>query len=92
MREADVIRLQHMLDMDTVREAIEFVYGRTRSDLNSEGQLVLASVKGIEIIGETVYQVTPDTCHQIIRRLPQSHVLVLASSVREDPANFATMC
>ena len=59
MREDDVIRLRHMLD--AAREAVEFVRGRTRADLNGDRQLVLALVKDIEILGEAAYQVTPDT-------------------------------
>ena len=35
------------------------VRGRTRADLNSDRQLVLALVKAIEILGEAAYQVTP---------------------------------
>ena len=62
MREDDGIRFRHMLD--AAREAVGFVQGRTRSDLNRDRQLVLALVKGIEIIGETAYQVTPATRQQ----------------------------
>ena len=59
MQEDDVIRFRHMLD--AAREAVEFVRGRTRVDLNGDRQLVLALVKDIEILGEAAYQVTPDT-------------------------------
>ena len=59
MREDDLIRFRHMLD--AAREAVAFVRGRTRLDLNSDRQLVLALVKDIEIIGEAAYQVTTDT-------------------------------
>lgn len=62
MREDDLIRFRHMLD--AAREAVEFVRGRTRFDLNSDRQLVLAMVKAIEIIGEAAYQVTMDTRDQ----------------------------
>jgi uncharacterized protein with HEPN domain len=62
MREDDGIRFRHMLD--AAREAVGFVQGRTRSDLNRDRQLVLALVKGIEIIGEAAYQVTPATRQQ----------------------------
>lgn len=63
MREDDLIRFRHMLD--AAREVIEFVRGRTRFDLNSDRQLVLALVQDIEILGEAAYQVTPDTRDQI---------------------------
>ncbi|MBN1936964.1 MAG: DUF86 domain-containing protein [Anaerolineae bacterium] len=56
MYKDDAIRLQHMLD--AAREAIGFVQGRTRVDLNGDRQLTLALVKDIEIIGEAAYQVS----------------------------------
>ncbi len=62
MREDDGIRFRHMLD--AAREAVEFLRGRTRADLNDDRQLVLALVKTIEILGEAAYQVTPDTRDQ----------------------------
>ena len=40
------------------REALSFVQGRTRSDLDRDRQLVLALVKDIEIVGEAAAQVT----------------------------------
>jgi len=51
--------------LDAAREAVEFVRGRTRADLNGDRQLVLALVKDIEILGEAAYQVTPDTRDQV---------------------------
>lgn len=62
MQEDDVIRFRHMLD--AALEAVEFVRGRTRADLNGDRQLVLALVKDVEILGEAAYQVTPDTRDQ----------------------------
>jgi uncharacterized protein with HEPN domain len=59
MREVDVIRLRHMLD--AAREAVGFVCGRARSDLDEDRQLTLALVKDIEIIGEAAYQVSQAT-------------------------------
>ena len=63
MRENDRIRVRHMLD--AAREAVEFLQGRTRADLNNDRQLVLALVKAIEILGEAAYQVTSDTREQV---------------------------
>jgi uncharacterized protein with HEPN domain len=63
MREDDAIRFRHMLD--AAREAVEFLHGRTRTDLNADRQLVLALVKAIEILGEAAYQVTPHTRDQV---------------------------
>ena len=54
MWEDDVIRFHHMLD--AAREAVAFLRGRTRSDLNSDRQLVLAVVKDVEILGEAAYR------------------------------------
>ncbi|MDF1592257.1 MAG: DUF86 domain-containing protein [Desulfobacterales bacterium] len=58
MRKDDTIRLLHMLE--AAHEAIEFVQGRTRVDLNRDRKLVLALVKTIEIIGEAAFQVSQD--------------------------------
>ena len=50
MPSEDSIRLNHM--RDATREALSFVAGKTRDDLDIDRQLVLALVKSIEIIGE----------------------------------------
>jgi len=50
MRRDDAIRVRHMLD--AAREALSFVEGKTRSDLNTNRMLVLSLIKSIEIIGE----------------------------------------
>ena len=66
MRKEDEIRLRHM--SDAAREAVSFVKGRQRSDLESNRQMVLALVKDIEIVGEAATQVserTREELHQI---------------------------
>ena len=63
MRRDDVIRLRHMLD--AAREAIVFVQGRKRADLDSDRMLVLSLVKDIEIIGEAAYQTSEETRRQL---------------------------
>lgn len=55
----DQTRLRHMLD--AAREAIGFVSGKTRSDLDGSRQLALCLVKCIEIIGEAAANVTSET-------------------------------
>ena len=55
----DQTRLRHMLD--AAREAIGFVSGKTRSDLDGSRQLALSLVKCIEIIGEAAANVTSET-------------------------------
>ena len=58
MKKDDEIRLRHMLE--AAREALSFVAGKTRSDLDRNRQLVLALVKCIEIIGEAAANVSED--------------------------------
>ena len=59
MSEDDEIRLRHMLE--AAREAVSFVCGRVRSDLETDRKLVLALVKDIEILGEAAAQIADDT-------------------------------
>ena len=63
MRKDDQVRLRHMLD--AAREAIGFVQGRARTDLDSDRMLVLSLVKGIEIVGEAANQVSEATREQL---------------------------
>lgn len=58
MPKSDLVRLQHMLD--SAREVLDFVLGKTRSDLNAHRMLTLSLVKSIEIIGEAAYQITDE--------------------------------
>jgi len=46
----DDVRIRHMLD--AAREAIGFVEGRSRSDLDTDRKLNLSLVRLLEIIGE----------------------------------------
>ena len=59
MRPDDLVRVRHMLD--AAREAREFARGRQRSDLDEDRQLVLATVKSIEIVGEAAARVSDET-------------------------------
>jgi uncharacterized protein with HEPN domain len=58
MRRDDRVRLQHMLD--AAREAMRFVVGRTRADLERDRMLSFAVLKAIEIIGEAATKVSED--------------------------------
>ena len=49
MRKNDRIRLQHMLD--AAREAVSFVRGKKREDLDRDRLLVFGLVKALEILG-----------------------------------------
>jgi len=53
----DLIRLRHILD--AAHEAMGFIHGRSRDDLDCDRQLVWALVKMIEIIGEVAHQMDP---------------------------------
>ena len=55
MDKSDLIRLQHMLDAS--REVQSFAQGRKREDLEEDRMLVLALLKGIEILGEAASKV-----------------------------------
>lgn len=59
MQREDRIRLQHMLD--AARDALGFAEGRTREDLDSDRQFLLAVVKSLEIVGEAGSQVSEET-------------------------------
>jgi uncharacterized protein with HEPN domain len=63
----NLTRLGHM--RDAAREAIEFVSGRTRIDLENNRMLLLAVVKDLEIIGEAARNVTVD-CRDRHPQLP----------------------
>lgn len=56
MNKDDEIRLRHMLD--AAREAVSFVRGRTRNDLDRDRMLALSLVKAVEIVGEAAAQIT----------------------------------
>lgn len=68
----DIIRLQHM--MDAAREALEFVRGKTRADLDQKRQLVLSLIKSIEIIGEAASQVSA-SCRKQSKQIPWQRII-----------------
>ncbi len=47
--------------LDACCEALEFVNGKSRSDLDNDRMLVLSLVKEVEIIGEAASKVSPET-------------------------------
>ena len=59
MPKDDVVRLRHMLD--AACEALAFVHGKERRDLDRDRMLVLALVRCVEIIGEAASHVTAGT-------------------------------
>lgn len=54
----DLTRLRHMRDAAT--EAIQFISGHVRSDLDCDRMLTLALAKDIEIIGEAAARISTD--------------------------------
>ena len=58
MKVDDRVRFQHMFD--AALEALSFVAGRERRDLDADRMLVLALVKSIEIIGEAGARVSEE--------------------------------
>jgi len=47
--------------LDSAHDVVDFAQERSRVDLDSDRQLVLALVKAVEIIGEAAYQVSAET-------------------------------
>ena len=47
--------------LDAARQAISFIQGRSRSDLDHDQQLALALTRLVEIVGEASKNVTPET-------------------------------
>ena len=60
MLKDDAIRLQHMLDatLDATLDALSFIVGKSRTDLDSNRMLALSLVKSVEIIGEAASKVS----------------------------------
>ena len=56
MREDDLVRLRHM--PDAAHEAISFIQGKGRDDLDNNRMLELSLIRSIEVIGEAAGQVT----------------------------------
>jgi uncharacterized protein with HEPN domain len=56
MPKDDLVRLRHMLD--SAREAVELIQGKSRSELDTNRVLGLALVRLLEILGEAANRVT----------------------------------
>jgi uncharacterized protein with HEPN domain len=59
MRPEDRVRWQHMID--AAEDALRFVSGRKRADLDEDRMLLFAVVRAIEIVGEAVSKVSAET-------------------------------
>ncbi len=53
----DRIRLRHMIE--AAEDALRFVDGRARADLDSDRMLLFAVVRAVEIVGEAVRKMSP---------------------------------
>ena len=63
-READAIRVRHMVD--AAHEAMRYASGQTRQDLDRNLMAVRAIIKCLEIVGEAASKVTPHTRSQLL--------------------------
>lgn len=68
----NLTRLRHM--RDAAVEALGFVGGRKRNDLDTNRMLVLALVKDIEIIGEAATNLSAD-CRNRYPQLPWADII-----------------
>ena len=74
MRRDDAIRLRHMLD--AAHEALSFVEGRVREDLDTDRKLSLSLVKEIEIIGEAASRIT-EQCRVAYPAIPWFDIVAM---------------
>jgi len=63
MREADIIRLRHILDAS--HKIVFFADRRKRSELDSDEMLTSALIRQIEIIGEAATKISNDIREQL---------------------------
>lgn len=59
MRAHDLVRVRHMVE--AAETALQFMSGRTRTDLDRDRMLLFAVVRAVEIIGEAAAKVTDST-------------------------------
>ncbi len=72
MHKADSVRLRHMLD--AARDALSFVSGKSRVDLDTSRMLALSLVKSIELIGEAASRVSP-ACQSTCPGIPWPEII-----------------
>ncbi|MBI1913118.1 MAG: DUF86 domain-containing protein [Deltaproteobacteria bacterium] len=71
-RREDVIRLHHMLEAS--RDALSFISGKARRDLDDNKMLRLSLVRCIEIIGEAASRLSPD-CQSEFPAIPWKNII-----------------
>ncbi len=72
MHKADSIRLRHM--RDAARDALSFISGKSRADLDTSRMLALSLVKSVEIIGEAASRVSP-SCQSAHAGIPWTEIV-----------------
>jgi uncharacterized protein with HEPN domain len=72
MHRDDSVRLRHRLD--SARDALSFVSGKSRVDLDASRMLALSLVKSIEIIGEAASRVSP-VCQSMYADVPWPEII-----------------
>ena len=72
MSKTDECCLREMLD--AAQEAVTFMMGRTRADLQSDRMLALSVIKDIEILGEAATRVSPVT-RALLPQFPWDHAI-----------------
>lgn len=63
MQPSDRFRFRHMVD--AARDAMAFVQGRSRADLDKDRQFTLSVVKCIEIIGEAATKISSEAKEEV---------------------------
>lgn len=71
-RRDDLIRVRHMIDAS--RDALSFVSGRTRRDLDDDKMLRLSIVRCVEIIGEAASKLSPE-CQSEFPAIPWKSII-----------------
>ncbi|MFH1138952.1 MAG: HepT-like ribonuclease domain-containing protein [Pseudomonadota bacterium] len=74
MRREDSVRLRHM--RDAALEALSFVGGKNRRNLDDDRMLVLALIKEVEIIGEAASRVSEET-RTTLPRIPWASIVAM---------------
>ncbi|NLF03265.1 MAG: DUF86 domain-containing protein [Anaerolineales bacterium] len=78
MPKADEVRLRHMLDAG--REALGYVQGRSRADLESDTMLARAVVRCLEIIGEAAAR-TSEATRSRYNQVPWAEMVGMRNSL-----------
>lgn len=71
-RREDVVRLHHMLEAS--RDALSFVSGKSRRDLDDNKMLRLSLVRCVEIIGEAASKLSVD-CQSEFPAIPWQNII-----------------